>query len=154
MQTDQLFQMLAPEALHERPIPERHRVIFYLGHLEAFDWNMICAASFGMRSLNSQFERLFEFGIDPVDGKLPQDKPSDWPRPDDILSYRDRVRSTVDDLLGCATLANAPQPFVDNGQIFRVAIEHRLMHAETLAYLLHWLPYEMKGKRGQTGNSF
>jgi iron(II)-dependent oxidoreductase len=153
-QTDLLFQMLAPAALHERPIPERHRVIFYLGHLEAFDWNMICATSFGMRSLNSRFDRLFEFGIDPVDGKLPQDKPSDWPRVDDILSYRDRIRSTVDDLLGRATFANAAQPFVENGQIFRVAIEHRLMHAETLAYMLHWLPYEMKKNHSHGFNRF
>src|SRR5438874_10044462 len=142
MQTDQLFQMLAPAALVERPIPERHRLIFYLGHLEAFDWNMICATSFGLRSLNSQFDRLFEFGIDPVDGKLPQDKPSDWPSVEEIHSYRDRIRSAVDDLLCRATFTNAAQPFVENGQIFHVAIEHRLMHAETLAYMFHWLPYE------------
>jgi hypothetical protein len=41
LQTDGLFSLLAPEALHERPIPERHRLIFYLGHLEAFDWNLV-----------------------------------------------------------------------------------------------------------------
>jgi len=29
-------------------------------------------------------------------------------------------------------------------QIFWAAIEHRLMHAETLAFMLHWLPYELK----------
>jgi ergothioneine biosynthesis protein EgtB len=28
--------------------------------------------------------------------------------------------------------------------MFHVAIEHRLMHAETLAYMFHWLPYESK----------
>ena len=78
-ETDQLFQMLAPDAIYDRPIPERHRVIFYLGHLEAFDWNMVCATAFGMPSFNSQFDRLFQFGIDPVGGELPQDKPSDWP---------------------------------------------------------------------------
>ena len=66
METDQLFHMLAPEAMYERPISERHRIIFYLGHLEAFDWNMICGKSFGMTSLNPQFDRLFEFGIDPA----------------------------------------------------------------------------------------
>src|SRR5262245_21467554 len=39
--TDSLFSLLVPEALYERPIPERHRLIFYLGHLEAFDWNLL-----------------------------------------------------------------------------------------------------------------
>src|SRR5438876_5291995 len=126
--------MLAPAAIYERPIRERHRIIFYLGHLEAFDWNMICAASFGMPSFNSEFNRLFDFGIDPVDGKLPQDQPADWPRLEQVLSYRDHVRPAVDRLLERATFTNAAERFVENGQIFRVAIEHRLMHAETLAY--------------------
>jgi gamma-glutamyl hercynylcysteine S-oxide synthase len=143
-QTDRLFGMLSPGAMHERPIAERHRIIFYLGHLEAFDWNMVCRTSFGMPAFHPRFDRLFEFGIDPVDGQLPQDQPSDWPGIEEILSYRDRVRRTVDELLERATLSRGAEPFVENGQIFRVAIEHRLMHAETLAYMFHWLPYEMK----------
>ena len=36
---DELFQIVRPEAIYDRPLPERHRIIFYLGHLEAFDWN-------------------------------------------------------------------------------------------------------------------
>jgi ergothioneine biosynthesis protein EgtB len=143
-ETDRLFAMIAPKAIHERPIAERHRVIFYLGHLEAFDWNMICATSFGMPSFNAQFDRLFEFGIDPVDGELPSDQPSDWPAVREILSYRDRIRSTVDDVLDRVIFEDPAQPFVENGQIFRVAIEHRLMHAETLAYMFHWLDYDLK----------
>jgi iron(II)-dependent oxidoreductase len=143
-QTDRLFEMLAPQAMYERPIPERHRVIFYLGHLEAFDWNMICSRSFGLSPFHKDFDHLFEFGIDPVDGKLPQDRPSDWPAIDDILSYRQRVRATVDDLLERAAFENPTEPFVENGQIFHVVIEHRLMHAETLAYMFHWLPFELK----------
>src|SRR5215469_13469891 len=39
--TDALFRIVDPDAIYERPIPERHRIIFYLGHLEAFDWNLI-----------------------------------------------------------------------------------------------------------------
>ena len=40
-QSDRLFAMLRPDAFYDRPIPERHRIIFYLGHLEAFDWNLL-----------------------------------------------------------------------------------------------------------------
>src|SRR5262245_48754390 len=136
--------MLAPDAIYERPIPERHRVIFYLGHLEAFDWNMICATSFGLQPFNTKFDRLFAFGIDPVDGGLPQDRPSDWPPVQEILSYNERVRRTVDDILDRANLDDATEPYAADGQIFRVAIEHRLMHAETLTYMLHWLDFDMK----------
>src|SRR5215468_23879 len=143
LQTDQLFQILAPGALHMRPIPERHRIIFYLGHLEAFDWNMICKWAFEMSPFNAEFDRLFAFGIDPVDGKLPDDKPSDWPSADEICSYRDRIRRTIDAVLDTADLEDESRT-----QIFHAAIEHRLMHIETLAYMLHWLDFDLKQSRG------
>ena len=139
MHTDQLFQMLAPAALHLRPIPERHRIAFYLGHLEAFDWNMICKWAFEMSPFNPAFDQLFAFGIDPVDGKLPQDKPSDWPPVNEILSYRDRIRRTIDAVLETADLEDPSKR-----QIFHVILEHRWMHAETLAYMLHWLDFDLK----------
>jgi iron(II)-dependent oxidoreductase len=41
-EADALFALLHPDAFYHRPIPERHRLIFYLGHLEAFDWNLLC----------------------------------------------------------------------------------------------------------------
>src|SRR5947209_1148654 len=77
--SDELFSLLSSGAFYERPIPERHRVVFYLGHLEAFDWNLICAGSFAMNSFHPEFDRLFAFGIDPTNGNLPQDQPRDWP---------------------------------------------------------------------------
>ena len=40
--TEELFSILHPSIIYERPIAERHRVIFYIGHLEAFDYIQIC----------------------------------------------------------------------------------------------------------------
>jgi gamma-glutamyl hercynylcysteine S-oxide synthase len=131
--TDSIFSLLKPEAFYSRPIPERHRLIFYLGHLEAFDWNLICRKTLGVDSLSPQFDTLFEFGIDPPVGQAPSDQPSDWPSVDEIQAYNRRVRERIDELLD-----RAPE------QIIQVALEHRLMHAETLAYLLHNLPYDEK----------
>src|SRR5881227_3274571 len=85
--TDELFALLAPDALYERPIPERHRLIFYLGHLEAFDWNQICRGALGMSSFEPEFDKLFEFGIDPEPGKAPADRPADWPRVPEVERY-------------------------------------------------------------------
>ena len=76
-QSDAIFNLVRPESLYERPIPERHRVIFYVGHLEAFDWNLLNNAVFGLKSVHPEFERLFAFGIDPVGGGLPTDVASD-----------------------------------------------------------------------------
>ena len=39
--SDALFNIVRSDFLYERPIRERHRIIFYVGHLEAFDWNLL-----------------------------------------------------------------------------------------------------------------
>jgi iron(II)-dependent oxidoreductase len=133
--TDELFGMLVPDALYDRPIPERHRNIFYLGHLEAFDWNLIGKRTLQMPSFHPGFDKLFEFGIDPPVGRLPEDKPSDWPAAAEIQGYNALVREAIDRAL---EQGEVPEQF------WHVAIEHRLMHAETFAYMLHNLSPERK----------
>ena len=142
--TDRMFELLAPDALYERPIPERHRLIFYLGHVEAFDWNLIGRRTFERTPFHETFDRLFAFGIDPVDGGLPNEPKSDWPAEREVRAYGMRIREIVDALLDKADLT---RPGI--ATVFEVALEHRLMHAETLAYLFHQLPYEMKRSPGE-----
>src|SRR5271154_1426814 len=77
--TDELFSILRSEAIYDRPIPERHRLIFYLGHVEAFDWNLLSERAFGLQPFQRTFDHLFAFGIDPVEGNLQVDQPMDWP---------------------------------------------------------------------------
>jgi gamma-glutamyl hercynylcysteine S-oxide synthase len=124
-QTDSLFEILTPAALYDRPVAERHRIIFYLGHLEVFDSNLLRGGP------QTEFDKLFAFGIDPVGTGLPTDVPSDWPAVEEIRNYNRKLRSAVD-----ATPVDE--------QLWNVAIEHRLMHAETLAYMLHQMPVETK----------
>ncbi|HLY60912.1 MAG TPA: SUMF1/EgtB/PvdO family nonheme iron enzyme [Terriglobia bacterium] len=142
--TDELFQFVRPEALYDRPIPERHRIIFYLGHFEAFDWNLLGREALGLKSFHQQFDRLFAFGIDPTDGGLPSDQPADWPAKHEIDNYNARTRQTIDAAIERSSFADLNQPLSQNGLALQVAIEHRLMHAETLAYMLHQLPLERK----------
>src|SRR5262245_22718799 len=143
-QTDSLFDLVRPHALLERPIPERHRILFYLGHLEAFDWNLLCRDALGWDPFNASFDRLFAFGIDPHSGGGPGDEPSDWPALPEIRAYNRSARQAVDRVFATASFARASSPWLDRGWAARLAIEHRLMHAETLAYLLHQLPYAAK----------
>src|SRR5262245_2709773 len=75
--TDKLFALISSQALYDRPIRERHRLVFYVGHLEAFDWNLIGVYKFGLGRLHPEFDRLFAFGIDPTQGDLPHDEPHD-----------------------------------------------------------------------------
>jgi len=142
--TDDLFRMVAPEAFYDRPIPARHRIVFYLGHVEAFDFNLFLGQLDGVRSCHPEFDRLFAFGIDPVGGGLPTDQASDWPALEDIQEYGARVRKDLDTRLESG-FARHDTALTDGGLV-NIAIEHRLMHVETLAYLLHQLPFERKAK--------
>src|SRR5205807_2171789 len=111
------------------------------------DWNQVCRGALGMSSFHAEFDKLFEFGIDPEPGRAPADQPADWPSVAEVQKYNATVRRKIDEVLD-----EAP------GQIMSVALEHRLMHAETLAYLLHNLAYEHKSQeapanvRGSAGS--
>jgi gamma-glutamyl hercynylcysteine S-oxide synthase len=152
LRSDALFRIVREESLYERPIPERHRIIFYVGHLEAFDWNLLQDRPLGLKSFSAEFDRLFAFGIDPVGGGLPTDQPSDWPSLETVRDYATRVRDALDSEL-------SPE-FIDSrvdardgfplSPLLNVAIEHRLMHLETLAYMFHQLPLDAKVPQGDS----
>src|SRR3954469_12381627 len=124
--SDQLFKILKREAIYDRPIAERHRVIFYVGHLDGFDSIQICREGLGLKSKDPELDSLFQAGIDPDSTHLPSDTPSDWPTSSQVNEYVRRCRERVD-----AHLDHAPEEAV------QMALEHREMHLETLAYMFH-----------------
>jgi ergothioneine biosynthesis protein EgtB len=136
-ETDRLFAIVKPDRLYDRPIAERHRIVFYFGHLEAFDWNLL-RGILNIDPFRPEFDHLFAFGIDPVDGGLPTDQPSEWPSMNEIEGYRKRVRQELDNALADAVESE------ELVQAMNIAIEHRLMHAETLEYMFHQLPFDAK----------
>ncbi len=142
--TDDLFQIVNSKALYDRPIPERHRIVFYIGHLEAFDWNLIGGQALSLGTAHQEFDRLFAFGIDPVGGGLPDDKPSDWPQLAEVHAYNLHVRERIGNLLKREAQIPESQWRYPEEAILNVAIEHRLMHAETLTYMLHQLSHDRK----------
>ena len=97
--SDRLFEIVREDSLYDRPIPERNRIIFYVGHLEAFDWNIFRTQLFSLESRTAALDQLFAFGIDPVDGGLPTDQPSDWPSLSEVRSYVQTIRNLIDDAL-------------------------------------------------------
>src|SRR5262249_41033912 len=139
--TDELFRIVRSEAMYDRPISERHRIIFYVGHVESFDWNLLSERAFGLKSFQPELDRLFAFGIDPVDGGLPSDTPAAWPGLSEVHRYNRRLRDELDQAIE-RSLAASSEGHPQLGTMLEVAIEHRLMHAETLAYMLHRLPLD------------
>lgn len=135
--SDRLWEVIRPEALYDRPVPERHRLVFYLGHLEAFDWNLLSPPLLGLAPFHPEWDRLFAFGIDPVEGELPQDEPGEWPAIAEVGEYNRLVRERLG-----TELERGMTP--EGAQRLEVALEHRWMHVETLSYLFHNLPYDRK----------
>jgi len=141
--SDEIFDLLEPDAIYEQPIGLRHPLIFYLGHLPAFAWNQVCRGVLETPSFRPEFDSLFERGIDPM-GVDNYESATEWPPVDEIIEYCDRVRQELLDAIDPVADSAEKNPLAERGRIFEVAIEHELMHQETLQYLFQQLPIEKK----------
>jgi ergothioneine biosynthesis protein EgtB len=137
--SDRLFGLLAPEAVLARPIPLRQPFLFYVGHLPAFAWNHLWRRVAGRPAFAPHLDDLFERGIDPPDDReAPADDAQAWPPYEEVLAYRDRVRTALPEILDDPRV-RAVLPMV---------LEHELMHHETLLYMVQELPTSLKGGAG------
>jgi len=136
--SDRIFSALEPDAWLERPIALRQPFIFYLGHLPAFAWNQVWRGVLGRPSFNPEFDQLFERGIDPMEDDY---RPStvSWPSETAVLAYRDRVRDALRGALDDVRALQGKDALADRGRVYQVAIEHELMHHETLLYMVRQL---------------
>lgn len=132
--SDAIFDWLAEGALLARPIRLRQPFLFYVGHLPAFAWNHLGRAAFQRPSYVADFDRLFARGIDPPDTTDGPDDAAAWPALDDVLAYRDRLRSELRPVLD--------EPAFD--ATAHIVLEHELMHHETLLYMLLRLEHALK----------
>jgi ergothioneine biosynthesis protein EgtB len=133
--SDLIFGLLAPDAWLQRPIALRQPFIFYLGHLPAFAWNQVWRGVLGRPSFNAEYDRLFERGIDPVGDDF---RPASvaWPAEREVLAYRDRVRDALRASFDDVRALAGEDVLADRGRIWQIAIEHELMHHETLLYMI------------------
>ena len=109
--TEELLSTLRSSYLYERPIRERHRVIFYAGHLDAFDYIQICREGLGQHSPEPALDDLFQAGIDPDSNSLPTDTPRDWPSLGQVDRYVAQARAAVDKALAIAPARRPLRPF-------------------------------------------
>jgi len=144
--SDAIFDLLAPGALHSRPIALRHPFIFYLGHLPAFGWNQVCRPLLGAANRRPDFLDLFERGIDPHDMEGGTVAEPAWPAVDEVVAWRDEVRAALREAFPVVA-ERPPDPghvMARGGRAFHVVLEHELMHQETLLYMLAQLPHAQK----------
>ena len=138
--------MIDPSAYYSRPISLRNPVVFYEGHLPAFSIISFINRGLGREGVNPRLEQLFARGIDPesVDSAVPRSGASTiWPPREEVLAFGANA-----DVLLTDAMYNAPfdesRPAMRRAEALFTALEHEAMHQETLLYMWHRLPYEVK----------
>jgi ergothioneine biosynthesis protein EgtB len=138
-----IFSMVAPEAYETRAIPLRHPFVFYDGHLDAFLYNLVLKGALGQPSVNADFDALFARGIDPEDEAAAASKHvAAWPDRQAIRQYKAEIALRLDRAL--RDPSTYTRDGLRGGELYYMALEHELMHQETLLYLIHQLPHALK----------
>jgi iron(II)-dependent oxidoreductase len=147
----ELFALVDPAVYYERPIPLRNPIVFYEGHLPAFSFNKLVREALGGPSIDADFERMFERGIDPATvsdaDRLARDG---WPERRVVRAYGASCDAAVLQALATADLLDATaSPMLERAQAAFTILEHEEMHHETLLYIFHRVALEHKLTRGR-----
>jgi len=136
--TESIFDLIQPEAYYEKPIPLRHPIVFYEGHLPGFTWNTLFRKVLGEPSFNPELDILFARGIDPADTNTANALNQKlWPDRAIVLEYKNKIYER---------LFNYLETEENVHPILYLLLEHDLMHQETLLYIIHQLPHHLKIK--------
>jgi gamma-glutamyl hercynylcysteine S-oxide synthase len=145
--SDTIFDLIVPQAYYERPIALRHPINFYEGHLAAFIWNTLFRRVLKKESFNPAFDRLFERGIDPGTREAADEATIlEWPDRQAVREYKRQIHEQLFNYLNRADYLSPQHPLLKNGELIFLLLEHELMHQETLLYMVHQLPHELKVK--------
>ena len=143
--TAALFALVAPDAYYEQPIPLRHPLVFYDGHIPAFAVNCLLRKGLDGAGLDPELDMLFARGIDPHDGRAAAASAIDrWPARETVRQYVDRADRAILDALETADVAGDANAVVRRAQGVHTLLEHEVMHQETLLYMYHRLEYALK----------
>ena len=130
-----IFDIPKPDHYYDRPIKLRNPIVFYEGHLPAFNVNTLIRRGLGRPGVDADYELLFERGIDPDDEGGVKSPTDFWPSREKVQAYG----AAADRLVEKALLNDE----IDTDYVMTL-IEHEFMHQETLLYMMHNMPYENK----------
>ena len=141
-----IFDLVADEAYYNRPIAQRHPLVFYEGHLPAFSFNTLVNRGLGQPSIDERLQSLFARGIDPSENDHRSGNAVHWPERSDVRQFADEADRHVIAALTHADLDQPGHPLLDRAEAAFAILEHEAMHQETLLYMWHRLPFEQKRK--------
>src|SRR4029079_2351516 len=134
------FDLLTADAYAAQPIALRHPVVFYEGHVAAFNVNTLVKRGLGLTGIDAALEDLFERGIDP-DETDPQRPAPAWPTRDTVLGFAAECDRAIEAAFDRPELPPEDHAVLRRGCALFTILEHEAMHHETLLYMFHQLPF-------------
>lgn len=139
---DQITHPSVISDIYEQPIELRHPIVFYIGHIPTFCDIMLSKGLDEALTEPAYYSTIFERGIDP-DVEDPTKchphsyVPATWPAKEDIMNYQKRVRERVRCVCQAIAENRIPPALLRRvGRAMHLALEHEVMHRETLIYML------------------
>ena len=137
---ENLFSTLADdEAYYMRPEALRHPLIFYFGHTATFYANKLMVSKITDERINPKIESMLAIGVDEMSWDDLDEANYDWPTVAEVQTYRNKVRTMVEELIDTLPLI-LPIQWEDPFWIIMMGIEHERIHFETSSVLIRQLP--------------
>ena len=141
----EIFNIFEPGAYYDRPIPLRHPLTFYEGHIPAFTHSKLLVEALGAPPADAGYQQFFDRGIDPDNVEAAkQHERQAWPERSLVWEFGSKVDIDVLRAIATADLSDATSPLLERGHALWAILEHEEMHHETFLYMLHRLPLERK----------
>jgi 5-histidylcysteine sulfoxide synthase/putative 4-mercaptohistidine N1-methyltranferase len=140
---ERLFETLSSdEAFFIRPITLRHPLIFYYGHTATFFVNKLVLAGLISERIDPRLEAMFAVGVDEMSWDDLDNTHYDWPKVEEVRTYRTAMRGVVDRLMSRLPLT-LPIDWDSAWWPILMGIEHERIHLETSSVLIrqHALRY-------------
>ena len=140
---ERIFECLANDkAYFTKATSLRHPLIFYYGHTAVFFVNKLHVAKLIPSRIDPDLESTLAIGVDEMSWDDLDESNYNWPTPQQVLEYRNKVRNLVDDFITNAPLT-LPIQWDDPMWIVMMGIEHERIHLETTSVLIRQLPIEL-----------
>ena len=146
--TEVVFDGLANnDAFYRQPYHKlRHSMIFYYAHPAVLYVNKLRVAGLLENPINSEFEKLFETGVDEMRwDDLHENSQDIWPSVSEVCEYRAEVYRMVCQLIETHQIfdeKNMPITMDKPSWALVMGFEHERIHLETSTVLIRELPIE------------
>ncbi|MDD4310092.1 MAG: 5-histidylcysteine sulfoxide synthase [Candidatus Cloacimonetes bacterium] len=140
---EKLYECIAEtDGFYMRADPLRHPIVFYLGHTAVFYINKLNIARIINTHIDPEYESMYAVGVDEMSWDDLNESHYNWHPIPDVLSYRAKVRSLIDNLISTLPLDETGIHWNSPWWAIIMGIEHQRIHLETSSVLIRQLPLE------------